>query len=173
MTAEDCGLSHVIHWGISPMSHVFVEWSTVTCLYILPTVFQVLINGRVTCPNHVWSCDMLDDQFLGWSRAIFPGSRAVKSCDPLGTRRSCDESHDGLCDRFPRSRVLEITWLELSLGAVIEWLVIVKWVLGSFGNAFLVGVSFTRDIEDKLKESKEGRNSWSSNKDFRKQWIAN
>ena len=88
---------------------------------------------------------MLDDQFLGWSCAIFPGSRAIKSCDTLGTGRSCDKSCDGSCDRFPQSRVLEITWLELGLGAVMKRLVIVEWVLGLFGNAFLVGASFARD----------------------------
>ena len=115
------------------------------CLCILPMVFQVLINGRVACPNRVWSCDVLDDQFLGWSCVIFPGSHAVKSCDRLGTGRSRDKSCDGSCDRFPWSRVLEITWLELGLGAVVKRLVIVEWVLGSFGNAFLVGMSFTRD----------------------------
>ena len=108
--------------------------------------FQVLINRCVTCPNRIWSCDVLDDQFLGWSCVIFPGSRAVKSCDMLGTGRSCDESRDGSCDRFPWSHVLEITWLELGLGVVMKRLVIVEWVLGSFGNAFLVGASFARNI---------------------------
>ena len=127
------------------MSRVIVDQSTVTCLLILPTVFQVLINGRVACPNRVWSCDVLDDQSLGWSCVISPGSRAVKSCDMLGTGRSRDKSCDGSCDRFPRSCVLEITWLELGLGAVMKRLVIVEWVLGSFGNAFLVGASFTCD----------------------------
>ena len=101
----------------------------------------MLINGRVACPNRVWSCDVLDNQFLGWSCAIVPGSRAVKSHDTLETGRSRDRS----CDRFPQSRVLEITWLELGLGAVVKRLVIVEWVLGSFGNAFLVGASFARD----------------------------
>ena len=80
----------------------------------------MLINGRIACPNCIWSCDMLDDQFLGWSCATFPGSRAVKSHDTLGTGRSRDGSCDGSCDRFPQSRVLEITWLELGLGAVRE-----------------------------------------------------
>ena len=127
------------------MSRVIVDRSTVTCLLILPTVFQVLINGRVTCPNRVWSCDMLDNQFLGWSCVIFPGSCAVKSCDMLGTGWSRDKSCDGSCDRFPQSRVLEITWLELGLGAVMKRLVIVEWVLGSFGNVFLVGASFAHD----------------------------
>ena len=112
------------------------------CLCILPTVFQVSVNGHVACPNRVWSCDVLDDQFLGWSWAIFPGSHAVKSRDTSGTGRSCDKSCDGSCDRFPWSCVLEITWLELGLGAVKERLVIVKWVLGLFGNVFLVGTSF-------------------------------
>ena len=64
---------------------------------------------NIACPNCVWSCDVLDDQFLGWSCAIFPGSRAAKSRDMLGAGRSHDESCDGSCDRFPRSRVLEIT----------------------------------------------------------------
>ena len=63
----------------------------------------------------------------------------------LGTGRSCDESGDGSCDRFPWSHVLEITWLELGLGMVMKHLVIVGWVRGSFGNAFLVGVSFACD----------------------------
>ena len=80
----------------------------------------MLINGHVACPNHVWSCDVLDDQFLGWSCAIFPGSCAVKSRDTLGTGRSRDRSCDRSCDRFPRSCVLEITWLELGLGAVMK-----------------------------------------------------
>ena len=80
----------------------------------------MLINGRVACPNRVWSCDVLDDQYFGWSCVIFPGSRAVKSRDMLETERSHDESCDGSRDRFPRSRVLEITWLELGLGAVMK-----------------------------------------------------
>ena len=105
----------------------------------------MLINGRVTYPNRVWSCDVLDDQCLGWSCAIFSGSRADKSRDMLGTGRSHDRSCDGSGARFPRSRVLEITWLELGLGAVVKRLVIVEWVLGLFGNAFLVGASFARD----------------------------
>ena len=105
----------------------------------------MLINGRVACPNRVWSCDIFDDQFLGWSCVIFPGSRAVKSRDMLGTERSHDESCDESCDRFPRSHVLEITWLELGLGVVMKQLVIVGWVLGLFGNAFLVGASFACD----------------------------
>ena len=80
----------------------------------------MLINRRIACPNRVWSCDMLDDQFLGWSCAIFPGSCTIKSCDTLETGRSRDGSCDRSCDRFPRSRVLEITWLELRLGAVMK-----------------------------------------------------
>ena len=79
------------------------------CLCILPTVFQVLINGRVACPNRVWSCDVLDDQFLGWSCVIFPGPRALESRDSLEMERSRDEPRDGSGDRFPRSRALEIT----------------------------------------------------------------
>ena len=118
---------------------------------ILPTVFQVLINGRVACPNRMWSCDVLDDQYFGWSCAIFPGSPAIKSCDTLGTVRSRDGSCDGSCDRFPWSRVLEITWLELGLGAVIIRLVLVECVLGLFGNSFLVGASFARDMNHQLK----------------------
>ena len=102
------------------MSCVFIDWSMVTCLLILPTVFQVLINGHVACPNHVQSCDVIDDQRCGWSCVVFPGSRAARSHDTLGTGGSCDESCDGSCDSFPWSRVLEITWLELGLGAVMK-----------------------------------------------------
>ena len=102
----------------------------------------MLINGRIACPNHVWSCDMFDDQVLGRLCAIFPGSCAIGSCDILGMRRSRDESCDGSGDRFPQSCGLGITWLELGLGVVIKLLVIVEWVLGSFGNAFLVSASF-------------------------------
>ena len=92
----------------------------VMCLLILPTVFQVLINGCITCPNRVWSCNVLGDQYCGWSCVIFPGSHAVKSHDMLGTGGSRDKSCDESCDRFPQSRVLEVTWLELGLGAVIK-----------------------------------------------------
>ena len=98
---------------------------------------------------------MFDDQAFGKSCVISPGSRAVRSCDPPGTERSCDKSRDGSCDRFPWSHVLEITWLELELGVVVNHLVIVKWVLGSFGNAFLVGVSFACNTCDCLS-SKHG-----------------
>ena len=70
----------------------------------------------------------------------------------LGTGRSYDESHDRSCDRFPWSHVLEITWLELGLGVVVKQLVIVEWVLGSFGNVFLVGASFARDTHSKWKQ---------------------
>ena len=86
----------------------------------------MLINGRVACPNRVWSCDVLDDQFLGWSCVIFPGSCAMKSRDTLGAGGSRDESCDRSCDKFPWSRVLEITWLELGLGAVMKRLVFVE-----------------------------------------------
>ena len=112
------------------------------CLLILPIVFHVLINRHVTCPNHIWSCDVFDNQALARSCAIFPGSHAVRSRDMLGTGRSCDKSHDRSGDRFPWSHVLRITRLELGLGAVVKQFVIVEWVLGSFGNAFLVGMSF-------------------------------
>ena len=69
----------------------------------------MLINGRVARPNCVWSCDMLDDQYFGWSCVLFPGSRVIKSRDMLSTGRSRDESRDGSGDRFPQSCVLEIT----------------------------------------------------------------
>ena len=91
-------------------------------------VFQVLLNRHVICLNHIWSYDVFDDQSLGRSYAIFPGS------------------HDISCDRFPQSCVFGVTWLELGLGMVVKQLVIVRWVLGSFGNAFLVGMSFTRNM---------------------------
>ena len=97
---------------------------------VIPMVFHVLINGCITCPNHVWSCDVFDDQALGRSCGIFPGSCVVRSCNMLGTERS---------------RVSEITWLELGLGAVVKQLVVVEWVLGSFGNVFLVGTSFAHN----------------------------
>ena len=113
------------------------------CLLILPTVFHVLINRHIMCPNRVWSGDVFNDQVLGRSYVIFPGSHAVRSHDMLGTEGSCDESHDRSCDRFPWSCVLEVTWLELGLGAVVKRLVIVRWVLGLFGNVFLAGASFT------------------------------
>ena len=105
----------------------------------------MLINRCVTCPNHIWSCDVFDDQALGRSCVIFPGSCAVELRNKLGIGRSHDLSCDRSGDRFPWSYVLEITWLELELGAVMKQLVIVKWVLGSFGNVFLVGASFTRN----------------------------
>ena len=108
-------------------------------------VFHVLINRHITCLNHVWSCDVFDDQTLGGPCVVFPGSRAIRSHDMLGIGRSCDLSHDRSCNRFPQSHVLEITWLELGLGAVVNWLGIVEWVLGSFGNAFPVGMSFAHD----------------------------
>ena len=108
-------------------------------------VFHVLINRCAMHLYHVWSCDIFDDQVFGRSRVIFPGSHAVRSCDMLGAEGSHDESHDKSCDRFPQSHVLEVTKLELGLGAVVERLVIAEWVLGLFGNAFLVGASFAHD----------------------------
>ena len=80
----------------------------------------MLINGRVACPNRVWSYDVFDNQALGRSCVIFPGSRAVRSHDMLVTEGSCDESPDRSCDRFPQSCVLGVTWLELGLGAVVQ-----------------------------------------------------
>ena len=80
----------------------------------------MLINGCITCPNHIWSCDVFDDQAFGGSCVTFPESRAVRSCDMLGTGISCDASCDRSCNRFPWSCVLEITWLELGLGAVVK-----------------------------------------------------
>ena len=79
------------------------------CLLILPMVFHMLINRHVMCLNRVWSYDMFDDQTLGRSCVVFPGSCAIRSRDMLGTGRSCDKSHDRSCDRFPQSHVLEIT----------------------------------------------------------------
>ena len=86
------------------------------CLLVLSIVFQVLINGCVTCPNRVQSCDVFDDQAFGRSCVIFPGSHAVRSCDMLVT----EGSHDRSCDRFPWSCVLRVTWLELGLGVVVK-----------------------------------------------------
>ena len=123
-------------------------------------VFHVLINRHVMHLNCVWSCDMFDDQALGRSCVIFPGSCAIRSCDMSGTKGSHDESYDRSCDRFPWSCVLEITWLELGLGVVVKRLVIVEWVLGSFGNAFLVGASFAcNNIQDVTKQFKKFKNN--------------
>ena len=116
MTVECCRLSYVFYWGIAPMSYVFVEESTDMCLLILPMVFQVLINRCIMHPNQVQSCDVFDDQAFGRSCVIFPGSYAVRSHDMLVTEGSCDR----LCDRFPWSHVLRVTWLELGLGAVVK-----------------------------------------------------
>ena len=71
-------------------------------------------------PNWVWSCDIFDDQALGRSCAIFLGSHAIRSHDMLVTDGSCDESHDRSYNRFPWSHVLEVTWLELGLGVVVN-----------------------------------------------------
>ena len=115
-------------------------------LLILPTVFHVLINRHVACPNRIWSSDMFDDQALGGSCVIFPGSHAIRSHDMLGTERSRDKSCDGSGDRFPQSHVLGITWLELGFrGSSKTTCDLSKQVLGSFGNVFLVGTSFARD----------------------------
>ena len=61
--------------------------------------------------NYIWSCDVIDDQFLGRLYAIFPGLHAVRSCDTLVMEGSHDKPCDGLCDRFPQSYVLGVTWL--------------------------------------------------------------
>ena len=92
--------------------------------------------GLVTC---------LMTKPFGRSCVIFPGSHAVRSCVMLVTEGSHDLSCVRLCDRFPWSCVLGVTWLELGLGAVVKQLVTVRWILGSFGNTFLVGVSFTHN----------------------------
>ena len=113
-------------------------------------VFHVLINGCVAHLNHVWSCNVFDDQALGRSCVIFPGSCAVRSHNMLVTEGSYDKSCDRSCDRFPWSHVLEITWLELGLGSVVKQLVTVGWVLGLFGNAFLVGASFAYNMYSAL-----------------------
>ena len=78
---------------------------------------------------------MLDNQSLGRSCVTFPGSHAVRLHDILA---------------MERSHVLGVTQLELGLGAVVKQLVIIRWVLGSFGNVFLVGTSFTYDMCYKL-----------------------
>ena len=105
----------------------------------------MLINRHIACPNCVWSCDMFDNQALGRSYVILPGSYAVRSHDMLVIEGSHDLSCDRSYDRFPQSCVLRVTWLELELGAVVKQLVTVRWVLGLFGNVFLVGVSFAHN----------------------------
>ena len=90
---------------------------------IVPTVFQVPINGRVARPKRGRSCDRVNDQSLGRSGAGFPGSRAG-SRDTSGYESrdwSRVRSRVWSCDLiFPGSRVfgvILVTWLELGLGA--------------------------------------------------------
>jgi len=79
----------------------------------------MLINGLDACPKRILSCDIVDDQFLDRSCAIFPGlqghrfpgSRADKSRDVRVAKGSCDESRVGSCDMFPQSRGLGVTGL--------------------------------------------------------------
>ena len=79
----------------------------------------MLINGLDACPKRILSCDIVDDQFLDRSCAIFPGSRgrrfpgsrADKSRGVQVAKGSRDESRVGSCDMFPRSRGLEVTGL--------------------------------------------------------------
>ena len=79
----------------------------------------MLINGLDARPKRVLSCDIVDDQFLDRSCAIFPGSwgrrfpgsRADKSCGVRVAKGSCDESRVGSCDMFPRSRGLGVMGL--------------------------------------------------------------
>ena len=79
----------------------------------------MLINGLDACPKHVWSSDIVDDQFLDRSYVIFPGSRGRrfpgsctdKSCDVQVVEGSHDESRVGSCDRFPQSCDAEVTGL--------------------------------------------------------------
>jgi len=79
----------------------------------------VLINRLDARPKHVWSGDLVDDQFLDRSCVIFPGSWGRKfpgSCadKSRGVRMaegSCDESHVGSCDMFPWSRDAEVMGL--------------------------------------------------------------
>jgi hypothetical protein len=46
-------------------------------LLIVPTVFHVLINGHVVCLKFTRPSDCVDDQFLGRSPVLFPGSHVV------------------------------------------------------------------------------------------------
>jgi len=79
----------------------------------------MLINRLDAHPKRIWSDDIIDDQFLDRSYVIFPGSRghrfpgshADKSCDVQVAEGSCDESHVGLCDKFPWSHDAEVTGL--------------------------------------------------------------
>jgi len=69
--------------------------------WLIPTVFHVLINGRVARPNRVWSRDRVRSHVRVWScdwsrgaeahegsrdmsRVIFPGSRARFSGSHVG-----------------------------------------------------------------------------------------
>jgi len=79
----------------------------------------VLINGLDARPKRVWSYDIVDDQFLGRSCVIFPGSRgrrfpgsrANKSRDVRVAKGSRDESRVGSGDMFPQSRGPGVTGL--------------------------------------------------------------
>jgi len=78
-------------------------------------ICHVLINGLDACLKRILSCDIVDDQFLDRSCVIFPGSQghrfpgshADKSRDVQVAKGSCDESHVGPCDMFPRSHDTE------------------------------------------------------------------
>jgi len=82
-------------------------------------ICHMLINRLDMRPKHVWSGDIVDDQFLDRSCVIFPGSQgyrflgscANKSHDVRVMEGSRDESRVGSCDIFPQSRDAEVMGL--------------------------------------------------------------
>jgi hypothetical protein len=63
-------------------------------LLTIPTVFHMLINGRIACLKFTQSSDCVGDQSLSRSPNSFPGSCATWSRDVRGTERSYDWSGD-------------------------------------------------------------------------------
>ena len=82
---------------------------------IIPMVFHMLINRRIAHLKFTRPNDRVDDQSLGRSPVLFPGS-CVVSRDTFEAWRSRDRSCDLVTCLFPGSCVLEIglvftTWL--------------------------------------------------------------
>jgi hypothetical protein len=89
-----------------------MTWLITLSLLIFPTVFHVLINGRVAFLNFIWSRDHMGDSSLG----SFSWSRADWSYDTWEVAKSRDRSDDWITWYFPGSRARRfgpvfITWL--------------------------------------------------------------
>jgi hypothetical protein len=83
---------------------------------IFPTVFHMLINGRIAFLKFTRSCDHVGDQSFGGSPNGFPWSRADWSRGTWEVGRSCDRSGDGITWCFLGSRArgfrfVFVTWL--------------------------------------------------------------